>query len=210
MRYSAFGAWQVADHFNAEVVAGTIASKQDAIDYLTWTFFYRRLLQNPSYYNLESTEMEDVSEFLSDMVETTMATLQVCTFKRTMSFMPSFGSASPLEMLRIMPTTRRFSAQQSAALVDVEASAGPCCQVAIRSSASSGSPALQAVVLRTDAICFRVVNRSEAYLTYWNLLDTTTGCWVCGDWGGWGDWASDDGAGGQLLLPQIPDHGCPT
>ncbi len=67
----------MADHFNAEVVAGTIASKQDAIDYLTWTFFYRRLLQNPSYYNLESTEMADVSEFLSDMVETTMATLQV-------------------------------------------------------------------------------------------------------------------------------------
>ncbi|EIE24813.1 Sec63-domain-containing protein [Coccomyxa subellipsoidea C-169] len=67
---------QVADHFNAEVVAGTIGSKQDAIDYLTWTFFYRRLLQNPSYYNLESTEMEDVSDFLSDMVETTMATLQ--------------------------------------------------------------------------------------------------------------------------------------
>lgn len=108
LRYSAFGAWQVADHFNAEVVAGTIASKQDAIDYLTWTFFYRRLLQNPSYYNLESTEMEDVSEFLSDMVETTMATLQVCTFKRTMSFMPSFGSASSLEMLRIMPMTRSF------------------------------------------------------------------------------------------------------
>ncbi len=71
----------MADHFNAEVVAGTIASKQDAIDYLTWTFFYRRLLQNPSYYNLESTEMEDVSEFLSDMVETTMTTLQVtCLF----------------------------------------------------------------------------------------------------------------------------------
>lgn len=68
---------QLADHFNAEVVAGTIASKQDAIDYLTWTFFYRRLLQNPSYYGLESTEMGEVSAFLSDMVEASLATLQV-------------------------------------------------------------------------------------------------------------------------------------
>ena len=37
----------------------------------------RRLLQNPSYYDLGATDPESVSAFLSDMVERTLATLQV-------------------------------------------------------------------------------------------------------------------------------------
>ena len=46
------------NHLGAEVSAGIIATKQDALDYLTWTFFFRRLHKNPTYYGLEISAEE--------------------------------------------------------------------------------------------------------------------------------------------------------
>jgi len=47
------------NHLGAEVSAETIGTKQDALDYLTWTFFFRRLHKNPSYYGLEIAAEEN-------------------------------------------------------------------------------------------------------------------------------------------------------
>eukprot|EP01118_Nematostelium_gracile_P018858 TRINITY_DN8529_c0_g1_i1.p1 TRINITY_DN8529_c0_g1~~TRINITY_DN8529_c0_g1_i1.p1 ORF type:complete len:411 (-),score=113.76 TRINITY_DN8529_c0_g1_i1:30-1238(-) len=61
---------------NAEVVTKTIENKQEAVDYLTWTFFYRRLSLNPNYYNLQGITHRHISDHLSDLIETTLTDLE--------------------------------------------------------------------------------------------------------------------------------------
>ena len=64
------------DHFSAEIVTKTIENKQDAVDYLTWTFIYRRMTQNPNYYNLQGMSHRHLSDHLSELVENTISDLE--------------------------------------------------------------------------------------------------------------------------------------
>ena len=50
---------RLADHINAEISNKTIQSRMDGFFYLSWTFFYRRILKNPSYYGLHADALED-------------------------------------------------------------------------------------------------------------------------------------------------------
>jgi len=71
------------NHLGAEVSAETIGTKQDALDYLTWTFFFRRLHKNPSYYGLEISAEENnttaaqqaASDYMIEMVDKSLSEL---------------------------------------------------------------------------------------------------------------------------------------
>ncbi|RCI07855.1 hypothetical protein L249_5800 [Ophiocordyceps polyrhachis-furcata BCC 54312] len=63
------------DAFVTEISTKMIESGDDAINWTTFTYFYRRLLANPSYYDLQSTTHEELSNFMSDLVERTLREL---------------------------------------------------------------------------------------------------------------------------------------
>jgi activating signal cointegrator complex subunit 3 len=67
---------QLHEHINAEIANGTIHSLQDAVEYLTWTYFFRRLIVNPSYYQLEDSSPAGIQTFLSEMISKVVSELE--------------------------------------------------------------------------------------------------------------------------------------
>ncbi|KAK7419011.1 Pre-mRNA-splicing helicase BRR2 [Neonectria magnoliae] len=80
------------DAFVTEISTKMIESGDDAINWTTFTYFYRRLLANPSYYNLTSTTHDGLSNYMSDLVETTLRELSE---SKIIDFDEDDGSVSP-------------------------------------------------------------------------------------------------------------------
>jgi activating signal cointegrator complex subunit 3 len=49
------------NHLNAEIAQGSIQTLNDAVEWLSWTFLFRRLLANPTYYGLPASSSSDLS-----------------------------------------------------------------------------------------------------------------------------------------------------
>ncbi|EAN79402.1 ATP-dependent RNA helicase, putative [Trypanosoma brucei brucei TREU927] len=69
---------QLHTHINAEIVSGTIKTRQDAVDYLTWTYMFRRIVKNPSYYGLSDRSPASVTIFMSTLVANVLDELEQC------------------------------------------------------------------------------------------------------------------------------------
>lgn len=64
------------NHIGAEIASGTIASRQQALDFLTWTFLYRRAHNNPTYYGIEDTSSVGISKYLGGLIDDTIESLK--------------------------------------------------------------------------------------------------------------------------------------
>lgn len=62
----------IYEFFIDGIAHGLLKLRQDCIDLLTHTFFYKRLLSNPSYYGLRNLSSIAVSEYLSNLIEDLM------------------------------------------------------------------------------------------------------------------------------------------
>ncbi|KAK4673654.1 Pre-mRNA-splicing helicase BRR2 [Podospora pseudopauciseta] len=80
------------DAFVTEISTRMIESGEDAINWATFTYFYRRLLANPSYYSLTDPTHEGLSQYLSDMVE---ATLKELSESKIVDFDEDEGTVAP-------------------------------------------------------------------------------------------------------------------
>lgn len=57
------------NHIGAEIASGTITTKQQALDFLTWTFLYRRAHNNPTYYGIEDLSDAGISKYLGGLID---------------------------------------------------------------------------------------------------------------------------------------------
>jgi pre-mRNA-splicing helicase BRR2 len=150
---------RMADHMNAEIVMKTIENKQDAVDWLTWTFYYRRLSQNPNYYGLQGVTHQHLSDHLSEVVENTVEGLErygCCSIEDDVELSPAnLGLIAAYYYIR-HTTIETFSrcvneSTKRRGLLDVLCAASEYDAVPVRSGEESTLPGLaQSLGLKID------------------------------------------------------------
>lgn len=65
------------NHVNAEIVAGTVPTKIQLLEYFTWTYLFKRLHENPCYYNFNvDVTPRNVNAYLTALVHSVISTLE--------------------------------------------------------------------------------------------------------------------------------------
>ena len=71
--------YHVQDFILNEIGSSIVESKQDCIDLITYSFFYRRIHANPSFYGLNDVSPLGISAYLTELVEYAVKNLEECS-----------------------------------------------------------------------------------------------------------------------------------
>ena len=65
------------DHINAEISSGALSTRNLCIEYIKWTYFFKRLVKNPTYYGLtSSTDAKTLNNYLNNVLNNVLNELQ--------------------------------------------------------------------------------------------------------------------------------------
>lgn len=67
---------QLSEHINAEISSGTITNKQNCMEFLTWTYYFRRITRNPLYYDIDKTDHHSIQQYLIELIDNTIVELE--------------------------------------------------------------------------------------------------------------------------------------
>ncbi|CCK71247.1 ATP-dependent RNA helicase BRR2 KNAG_0G01900 [Huiozyma naganishii CBS 8797] len=66
------------DIFMNEIANSVVESKQDCLEWITYSYFYRRIHANPSFYGVSDITVYGISAYLTEMIESVVKELLEC------------------------------------------------------------------------------------------------------------------------------------
>ena len=70
---------QLTDYLNVEIASGTLVDKQGCLNYISWTYLFRRLLKNPNFYGIHAETAKShklLNVFINKLIDDCLKTLE--------------------------------------------------------------------------------------------------------------------------------------
>lgn len=92
---------QLADHLNAEVVGGTVSNLKEAVQWLTYTYLYVRMLRNPLAYGISADQKADDPMLKGRCLELVSEAASLLDRNKMLRFSKDSGNLSVAERGRV-------------------------------------------------------------------------------------------------------------
>lgn len=92
---------QLADHLNAEVVAGTVTNIREAVEWIRYTYLHVRMCKNPLAYGVSSVQHESDPTLRKRSEELAIEAAKLLDERKMVRFNPESGNLAVTNMGRV-------------------------------------------------------------------------------------------------------------